>query len=75
MFSYLNFKRIFTLKRGWTGILPHVRRAYTLCFDSELENNFLVETGGLTILFQRRLALDFRMSYDVWEGWHFKIVS
>ena len=28
MFSYLNFKRIFTRKRGWTGILPYVRRAY-----------------------------------------------
>ena len=36
MFSYLNFKRIFTRKRGWTGILPYVRRAYTrsdfLCY-------------------------------------------
>ena len=28
MFSYLNFKRIFTRKQGWTGILPYVRRAY-----------------------------------------------
>ena len=32
MFSYLNFKRIFTRKRGWTGILPYVRRAYSLRF-------------------------------------------
>ena len=30
MFSYLNFKRIFTLKRCWTGILPYVRRAYRI---------------------------------------------
>ena len=32
MFSYLNFKRIFTRKRGWTGILPYVRRAYLHVF-------------------------------------------
>ena len=31
MFSYLNFKRVFTRKRGWTGILPYVRRAYSAC--------------------------------------------
>ena len=28
MFSYLNFKRTFSRKRGWMGILPYVRRAY-----------------------------------------------
>ena len=37
MFSYLNFKRIFTRKRGWTGILPYVRRAYWEEMDLESE--------------------------------------
>ena len=33
MFLYLNFKRIFTRKRGWTSILPYMRRVYEGLFS------------------------------------------
>ena len=47
MFSYLNFKRIFTRKRGWTGILPYVRRAYYIHLFWQV--NWLSHSGIFTI--------------------------
>ena len=42
MFSYLNFKRIFTRKRGWTGILPYVRRAYPVSTHQQLGSIIII---------------------------------
>ena len=48
MFSHLNFKRIFTRKRGWTGILPYVRRAYTALFIELARRSTFVPTTIFT---------------------------